>query len=705
MIETIDLEEETWGDYIDPDEISDDDPEDLSPPKKKPSVDQLTFFNVASFDLVAYIDMDTCREIKKEDTAGRTYCTYVDRLEGLQLIADELTEFIEAAPYIALDIETAHYDGRPFSRNEPPLWLTDVIGCFSISYNFRTYVIKLDKLCNPQNINIKNTRWLMALIMSKPIVGHNIKFDLRFIYRDYRMLPPLVFDTMLGAKVVECRKGLYFSLKEVANRFLAMTLSKDEQISNWGGILITARQIAYSARDTYILPMLLDKMVAEMNKVTKAFTLNKDSAYIKVFGVHNRVFHLEMELILLFTRIEDAGVHINMDEIQRIYNGLRLQESKLITDFHKASNTIINPRSSQQITQWVKENVGEMGYTQPDGRKKLLRDIPKVDHEELKAFTGKSIPGIDELYIYKTATGNIKRTTEFYQLMDKKTSRIFTSFKQWGAVSGRTSCPKPNLQNIKNNNSKDAPSIIHGINLKKFFTAPPDRALAVVDYSVIQLAIVAQISKDPVMIKTFNDNIPGQDLHIVTAAAITNKALADVTKEERKIAKPVNYGFVFGMGAEKFQDFAFKQYGIFFTLEECKKLQKKYFELYKGVKKWHYAVGDSERNGQYYTESLFGRRAIARGFTNATNYPVQATEADIVKIAMLLLDKRLQKEGVDAFIVNMIHDEIVCETSLADADYVLKIMDEEMCRAARMVIKDVMIRTEGHVVKCWADAK
>jgi hypothetical protein len=161
----------------------------------------------------------------------------------------------------------------------------------------------------------------------------------------------------------------------------------------------------------------------------------------------------------------------------------------------------------------------------------------------------------------------------------------------------------------------------------------------------------------------------------------------------------------FGMGATKFQDFVRKSYNLFYTEERCIDIRNKYFALYTGVKRWHQLTGRKEKGGKYHVESLYGRRMIADQFTKATNFPVQATEKDIVAFAMCFIMDRFKKEGLDATLVNMVHDELVSEAREDQAERALKIMEEEMVRAGQLILKTVKVVAEGKIADYWDDAK
>lgn len=683
--------------YQEIDEFDEDlDTDDLVGPEDLPPV------SVVDYDYpegdIQYVDMVSDKILDPADLAGRRYCTFIDKWAGFIQLEQQIMEWVDSCPWLAFDIETYKKTHEPFKRNEPPGWRTDLMGAFSISDGETTYVFKLDPMVRPDYTNEENLKPLFLKILDKPLVGHNLKFDLRFMMRYYDKYPPLCFDTFLAAKVIHCARGVKYDLKSVVERYLKIQLSKEQQRSAWGSLMFLTPQISYSGRDTFYVAKLVAPMVAAMDKDPESWSKNKTSDFTKVWGLKNKVAHLEFYLLPRLMLMEHHGVFMNIDEVEHQFNRLKNIEGglkqKWFNELADLKERPINPNSSKKVFQFLTGfKMGGQGFIRPDGDPMTLRKISSIDQDEIKEFVGHGIPCIDALVDYKSTTGNIKRIEEFHKLTDPKTTRLYTSFKQWGAVSGRTSCPKPNLQNIKNAEK-------NGINLRSLFMAPPGRKLVVVDYSQIQLVIVAEISQDQTMRDIINS---GGDLHTATAIAVSGHS--NITKDERKQAKSVNFGYVFGMGPAKFQEFARMGYKLYFDLDTCSLMRDRYFSLYPGVGRWHKKVGFGKRNGFYPIQTLYGRKITADGFTKATNFPVQGTEKDIVALAISFITDRLIQTQLDGFLVNCIHDELVAEVSEHDAEYVREIMSEEMIRAAHMILKTVKVRADGHIVDMWSAAK
>lgn len=214
--------------------------------------------------------------------------------------------------------------------------------------------------------------------------------------------------------------------------------------------------------------------------------------------------------------------------------------------------------------------------------------------------------------------------------------------------TGRYSSSKPNLQQIPNS-----------ADYRECFDAPPGKQLIIVDYSQVELRILACLSQDKELLRAYAND---EDLHYKTAAFILNKSMAEITKDERKMAKPINFGFAFGMGPPRLVLNAQAEYGVTFTMYQAQEYHRRYFELYKGVARWQKrAVREGQALGV--ARSLAGRLRwlTDQEHNEYLNHPVQASNADGLKAALPLIQKALKKYGKKARLVHMVHDETITE--------------------------------------------
>jgi DNA polymerase-1 len=256
--------------------------------------------------------------------------------------------------------------------------------------------------------------------------------------------------------------------------------------------------------------------------------------------------------------------------------------------------------------------------------------------------------------------------------------RIYASWWQIGAGTGRMACSKPNLQNLP-------PEV------RRHVRAPEERILIKSDYSQIELRIAAKISGDERMLEAYES---GEDLHSITAKSITGQE--EITKEERKLAKAVNFGLLYGQGAEGLRSYARNSYGVEMTPAEAERYRRRFFETYPGIKRWHERERREWQNGNTETRTLAGRRrtGVLR-FTERLNSPVQGTGADGLKLALALLYER-RYECSGAVPVLAVHDEIVVECDEKDAQSVEAWLKKAMIDGMNEVVNG--LKAEGPLV-------
>lgn len=275
--------------------------------------------------------------------------------------------------------------------------------------------------------------------------------------------------------------------------------------------------------------------------------------------------------------------------------------------------------------------------------------------------------------------------------------RIHSSFNQTETRTGRISSTEPNLQNIPVRTEL-------GREMRKFFTAREGWVLVDADYSQIELRVLADISGDKNMIDAFKNN---QDIHAITASQVFNMPLDFVTGEMRSRAKAVNFGIVYGIGAYSLA----KDIGV--TNKEAKNYIESYLKHYSGIDKYMRDVVEKAKDTGY-VETVFGRRrylpelSASNGMTRAfgervaRNAPIQGTAADIIKIAMIKVDKRLTEENLEARLVLQVHDELIVECPSHESMRVAMILQEEMEKAVSL---SVPLVADSAVGKTWYDAK
>jgi DNA polymerase-1 len=263
--------------------------------------------------------------------------------------------------------------------------------------------------------------------------------------------------------------------------------------------------------------------------------------------------------------------------------------------------------------------------------------------------------------------------------------------------SGRFSCQSPNLQQVPAEHT--APGV------RACFAAPPGRALVIADYAQIELRVAAHIAGCTTLRQVFVD---GRDVHRATAAGLARKPEAEVTDHERKLAKAINFGFLFGMGARRFREYAQASYGLELDLAGAERARDAFFRTFPGIAAWHRRVGQlsaKARSEDVVVHTILGRRKrFAAGkfsFNSALNIPVQGTAAEGFKLAMIELHRELMPLGGAGILV--VHDEYIAEVPEENADAARALVQRTMEAAMAKVVPSVPIVAEAHVARSWAE--
>lgn len=418
---------------------------------------------------------------------------------------------------------------------------------------------------------------------------------------------------------------------------------------------------------------LCEKMLAEIGSHSLTFLL----------------FEVEIPLARVLARMEHEGFAVDAAGI-RTY-GAALQER--INELTKAIYDIIgyelNLNSPKQLGEALFDKLMLPA-------KKKTKSGYSTNAEVLESLRTEH-PVIDLILEYRTLAKLKSTYCDGLVKVIGTDGRIHTSFNQVETRTGRISSTEPNLQNIPVRSEL-------GRELRRFFRAKEGCVLIDADYSQIELRVLADLANDQNMIAAFNHN---DDIHAITASQVFNLPLEMMTPLMRSRAKAVNFGIVYGIGAFSLA----KDIGV--TRREADSYIKGYLEHYDGVRRYMDSIiALAKEKG--YSETLFGRRrylpeltasnAVTRSFGErvARNMPIQGTAADIIKIAMVKVEKRLLVEQLEARLILQVHDELIVEAPIKEADKALKIVVEEMENACQMKVK---LLADGHIGKTWYDAK
>lgn len=513
--------------------------------------------------------------------------------------------------------------------------------------------------------------WDLLADASVVKIGHNLKFDLKMLrgsWKGMRIPVRNMWDTMLAAQLDAC--GLWpevedpFSLKQLAYRELKIELPKEEQTSDWSGPL-TDSQIRYAARDAWILLPLYEVL----SKRLKEKSLE-------------RAAQLEFECIPTVADMEYAGFLMDRGGLA----ALRAEEEQVREEarqrFFKLIGKEININSPKQVL----EALQGIGADIADTKEETLRSLVLYSRNERIKEAAQAL--LDYRKHNKALTSFIEPYEGFLHPI---TGRIHATYRQLNRNGvGRFSAADPNIQQWPREPR-----------FRKLFRAAEGRALIIADYSAIEMRIMAWLSKDPTLMEVFQKGI---DPHRRTASLVLRKPEDQVTKEDRQLAKAVNFGFIYGMSPEKFQSYARFSYGVDLTLQEAEEFRKRYFEAYSGVAKWHEYQNKVAREAcEVRTASGRARRWIVPNMppTELYNTPDQGTGADILKRAMALLRPHLIRHNAE--LVASVHDELVVECPESELHTMLECVKLTMEQAGAEFISPVPVEVEATAGKTWAD--
>jgi DNA polymerase I-like protein with 3'-5' exonuclease and polymerase domains len=536
------------------------------------------------------------------------------------------------------------------------------------------FIIDLGKFANYDLKQSEEFASLRQLISApRPIkIAHNSKFDAKFLKHNLGVDIGGLFDTLLASQLVsagdiEERHGL----EAIAGRYLNEAVDKSERLSNWEFELSEA-QLQYAARDAAVLIPLREKLVDKI----------KSNALIDCA-------RLEFECVMPVVDLELAGFYMNKTrwleqlaivEERRAELANELQE--MLGEGVAQASLFGPPRANINLDsqQQVSEALTRLGIPLPDSTRNWKLLPLAVQY-----------PVVAKLLEYRTMQ---KALTSYGQNMiefiNPKTGRLHADFRQIGAPTGRFACTNPNIQQVP-----------HAAEYRRCFMGHPEgRWLIIADYSQIELRILAEFSGDEAFTNAFKS---GADLHRVTAAQVFGVPGDQVTKEQRDFAKRLNFGVVYGIGAQRFSMMT----GLGQT--DAEDVLRRYFATYRKLDAYlkesaNRAVDEKQArtaSGRLvkFNYDPSDRQQVSMTQRNGKNAPIQGTSADILKRALRLLNDELR--GSSAKIVNIIHDEIVVEADEGEAEGVAAKVERAMTAAGEDYLHAVPVKVESQIACEW----
>ena len=511
-------------------------------------------------------------------------------------------------------------------------------------------------------------------------LGHHLKYDAH-IFANYGIdVKGMRYDSMLESYVLNSTSGRH-DMDTVAKKYLGVDTIHYEDVCGKGAKQITFDQVdleiatRYSAEDADITLRLHQTLWPQL------------SAEPKLKGLYETI---EQPLVPVLLRMEHQGVLIDGGVLKKQSQQLAELMQSLVERCHAAAGQPFNVDSPKQLQDILfnKLQIPVLRKT-PTGQPSTAEDVL----EELAAEHE-----LPRLIIEYRGMAKLKSTyTDKLPLqINARTGRVHTSYHQAVAATGRLSSTDPNLQNIPIRSAE-------GRRIRQAFIAPPGHVLIAADYSQIELRIMAHLSGDASLLKAFAED---KDIHQATAAEVMGIALEHVTSEQRRSAKAINFGLIYGMSAFGLA----KQLGV--GRNEAQKYIDLYFDRYPGVKQYMERTR-AQAHELGYVETVFGRRlylpdihsrnASLRQYAerSAINAPMQGTAADIIKRAMIDVDGWLQSSDFNAKLIMQVHDELVLEVPESLAQTLIAEVRSRMSAAAELT---VTLKVDIGTGKNWDEA-
>ncbi|EGQ8067661.1 DNA polymerase I [Vibrio parahaemolyticus] len=602
-----------------------------------------------------------------------TSAVTIDRSQ-YETILDEASfnawlEKLKAAELFAFDTETDSLD----------YMVANLVGLsFAIDEGIAAYVpVAHDYLDAPEQLD---RDWVLEQL--KPIleddaqakVGQNLKYDASVLARYGIEMKGIKYDTMLASYVYNSVGGKH-DMDSLALRFLQHSCISFEQIAGKGKNQLTFNQIEleqaspYAAEDADITLRLHNRLFANIEQDEKLKSVYEE---------------IEMPLVPVLSRIERTGVLIDDMKLsaQSVEIAARLEE--LEQKAYEIAEQEFNMNSPKQLQAILFEKMGLPVV------KKTPSGTPSTNEEVLQELA-LDYP-LPKLILEYRGLAKLKSTytDKLPKMINPSTGRVHTSYHQAVTATGRLSSTDPNLQNIPIRNEE-------GRRIRQAFVAPAGYKVLAVDYSQIELRIMAHLSGDQALLDAFRD---GKDIHAATAAEIMGVSIDQVSSEQRRRAKAVNFGLIYGMSAFGLA----KQLGI--PRGEAQAYMDKYFERYPGVMQYMEDTRSAAAD-KGYVETIFGRRLHLPEIKSrngmrrkaaeraAINAPMQGTAADIIKKAMLLVDQWIQEEGNGRVkLLMQVHDELVFEVEESSLSEIESKVQKLMESAAELKVP--LVAEAGH---------
>lgn len=487
----------------------------------------------------------------------------------------------------------------------------------------KTYILNMHKKADVDKFFSLVTRLKKHKVK---LIWQNGKFDTLWLDVHYGILLPIHYDVMLLGTAYD----------------LAAPHALDDMALNYLGVESWDIPLREKIKpNNIIVEKYLEKDIDVPWKLFGFFMENLTESQWKINN------ELLKKAYLMYRKGERKGIYFDQNKSQIVREEYKRKQEEKLAELNKSYK--INWNSPQQVSDVLFNKEGL-----PIIKKSEKTGAPSGDAKSLRRLVSKGYDLPAKLLEYKFFYGANTKFLNKWGNYASYDGRIHPSFNITNVVTGRTSCSDPNLQQVPRNKE-----------LRTLFTAPNGRVLIEADYSQIELRVAADYANDPTMIEIYRT---GGDIHTNTAIKTSRKP--EPTKEDRSKAKAVNFGFLYGMGANGFVDYAFDSYGVVFTQAEAETFRNDFFDEYSRLLHWHKEVEDiceilggvENRFGRFRRlDDIYSRSRYERGkaVRRAINTPVQSTASDLLLFSAIEIDHTLNKE--DVWVVGTVHDAVLVD--------------------------------------------
>ena len=623
------------------------------------------FEELEFYALLKYLAIDAPETFTKKEE--KNYQTILD-LKALKEMVDELKN----AKYVSIDLETTSVN---------PM-LAEIVG-ISVSYNKNSafYIPILYPEKKKNNFGVNDLEVVLSIMKefleNKDIrkIGQNIKYDALILYRHGVKVSNIFLDTMIAAHILNPAAKSY-KLDALSIEFLNYNMVPIEDLIGKGKDQITMDLVPldkisyYAAEDADIVFQLAEIFAPKL----------EENGQLNFFA------DIEMPLIDVLMKMENEGVYVDEDLLNEMSLNIGERLDLLVKEIYNIAEEEFNINSTQQLAKILFDDLKLTQIKKRSTAENVLKEL--VNEHELP-----------ELILSYRKLNKLKNTyiDALPESINKNTKRIHSTFNQTIAATGRLSSTGPNFQNIPIRT-------VDGREIRKSFIAQQKNwGIFSADYSQIELRIMAHLSEDKELCNAFKDNL---DIHDRTASLIYNVPLDDVQPEMRRTAKVINFGIMYGAGPFRIS----QELGI--SRKAAQEIIKQYFIQYSGIQNY---IDDtlSKARSDNYVETILGRRRYVWDVNSenalkkqaaervAINMPIQGSAAELIKIAMIDIQKNIENDKLKSKMILQIHDELLFEYPLDEEEHLILMVKKSMENAMSLKVPIIVDYGFG---KDWFEA-